>query len=52
LAEHFRNPGHPWGCWALDLLLRKSAADRPNRRRGIRARRSRVLNGPARYSPL
>ena len=24
LAEHFREPGHPKGCWALDLILGKS----------------------------
>jgi hypothetical protein len=21
LAEHFRDPDHPRGCWALDLIL-------------------------------
>ena len=24
LAEHFREPGHPKGCWALDHILGKS----------------------------
>lgn len=24
LAEHFGQPGHPKGCWALDLILGKS----------------------------
>jgi hypothetical protein len=24
LAEHFGTPGHPKGCWALDLILGKS----------------------------
>jgi hypothetical protein len=24
LAEHFREPYHPKGCWALDLILGKS----------------------------
>ncbi len=24
LAEHFRRPGHPKGCWLLDLVLGKS----------------------------
>jgi hypothetical protein len=24
LAEHFREPGHPKGCWALDVILGKS----------------------------
>jgi hypothetical protein len=24
LAEHFREPGHPKGCWVLDLILGKS----------------------------
>lgn len=23
MAEHFREPGHPKGCWALDLILGK-----------------------------
>jgi hypothetical protein len=25
LAEHFREPGHPKGCWALDFILGKSS---------------------------
>jgi hypothetical protein len=24
LAEHFREPKHPKGCWALDLILERS----------------------------
>jgi hypothetical protein len=24
LAEHFRNPDHPRGCWAVDLILKSS----------------------------
>ncbi len=36
LADHFRTPDHPRGCWALDLILGKRPLRPARRRRGPR----------------